>query len=302
MFSPAGSALSNKIFTGAGSTVRRALDRKVWSGKLSNSLLPRRFQDVPVSTTWQGEIGLDAEGVWFFASVVEKSMKAIWRGLFCGSLILSLSLFLLYSCMGRFSGEIFAEAATGAPARKPRSALLLVLGNMPLDESTPTLDTMTRVRTAVDYYKKSKDGGGTWIVFSGGPTAGGKVSEALTMKIFAQQLGVNQEDVILEERARTTEENAIYTASLLLERGLRPQALKEIYIVSKNDHLEWAMPLFKQSKKVPGAFFENAKPMGCNVDRLDSIRQMEKYLQSHPDSKMVALRLKNLRNGIRGID
>jgi len=223
-------------------------------------------------------------------------MKGRWR-VFGWALFVCLFLSMLYSWLV-IVGVKSEEEYEPTKAKMPKTVLLVVLGNMPLDEKTPTLDTMTRVRTAVEYYNKSE----AWMLFSGGPTAGGTVSEAATMAAFAKGLGVKEEDIILEERARTTEENAIFTASLLLERGLKPQALREVFIVSKFDHLEWAMPLFKQSKKVPGAFFENAKPLGCNVDRLESIQQMETFLKEHPDSKMVALRLKNLRNGIRGID
>ena len=175
------------------------------------------------------------------------------------------------------------------------TTLLIVLGNMPLDDSTPTVDMMERVRTAVRAFKTNPLS--TMLVFSGGPTAG-KMSEARTGFNFAASLGVEEKAMLLEEKARTTEENAILTAKLLMEKNIRPA---EIFIVSKQDHLDWAMGIFK-SNRVPDHFFANARPMGCTVDRKDSIAQMVKYLETHPDNKMVRHRLRDLRNGVQGID
>ena len=175
------------------------------------------------------------------------------------------------------------------------TTLLIVLGNMPLDDSTPTVDMMERVRTAVRAFKTNPLS--TMLVFSGGPTAG-KMSEARTGFNFAASLGVDEKAMLLEEKARTTEENAILTAKLLMEKNIRPA---EIFIVSKQDHLDWAMGIFK-SNRVPDHFFANARPMGCTVDRKDSIAQMVAYLETHPDNKMVRHRLRDLRNGVQGID
>ena len=116
---------------------------------------------------------------------------------------------------------------------------------------------------------------------------------------YAHSLGVREERMLLEEKARTTEENAKLTAKMLLSReDIQPD---EVFIVSKNDHLEWAMDLFKR-KDVPGNYFRRAKPLGCDVKREDSIKQMEEYLEKHPNNKMVQHRLNALRKGIQGID
>lgn len=182
-----------------------------------------------------------------------------------------------------------------APGPHNTTTVLVVLGNMPLDDATPTIDTMTRVRTAVAYHEAHPD---SVLVFSGGPTAG-TISEARTMYNFAKSVGVREESMLLEERARSTAENAIFSAELLIARkDLRPDT---IFVVSKWDHLEWAMGLFK-SKDIPGRYFANSKPLGCSVNRTDSIKQMEDYLLAHPANGMVRQRLEALRHGIQGID
>lgn len=172
-------------------------------------------------------------------------------------------------------------------------AVLVVLGNEPLDDNTPTVDTMKRVEVAVDYYKKHPS---SILIFTGGPTAG-KTTEAQMMAKYAVSLGVSMNDIKLEEKARSTGENAIYVANILLNENIKP---KVIFIVSKQDHLQWAMPMFK-GKRTPGHVFQDAQPLGISVDRQESIAQMEKYLETH-NSKRVRMRMENLQKGIQGID
>jgi len=209
-----------------------------------------------------------------------------------------------------------SSSSSSSTTTTAAAAVLVVLGNMPLDDTTPTVDTMARINVAVDFYHKRQ--GNCIIVFSGGPTAG-RLSEASIMATYARSLGVKQESIFLEEKARNTEENALFSAKLLLDRGILPlvapalddkqqqqhqqqqQQQREIFIVSKFDHLEWALPLFKQ-KKVQAQYFKDAKPLGCHVDVKASIAQMEEYCAKHPKNKMVAHRLDNLKKGVRGID
>ena len=56
---------------------------------------------------------------------------------------------------------------TLSPPAQPLT-ILVVLGNMPLDDATPTIDTMTRVQTAVKYYTSHIDKEPCLLVFSGG--------------------------------------------------------------------------------------------------------------------------------------
>lgn len=60
-------------------------------------------------------------------------------------------------------------AAVESTGRRPVQSLLIVLGNEPLDDKTPTLDTMTRVKTAVSYFQEHPS---SILIFTGGPTAG----------------------------------------------------------------------------------------------------------------------------------
>lgn len=165
--------------------------------------------------------------------------------------------------------------------------VLVVLGNEPLDDATPTLDMIARVDKAAAFHKEQPD---TVLLFTGGSTAGLN-TEARMMAALARERGVPDAAIRLEERARSTEENARFSASLI--RPLRP---RRILIVSKADHLEWAMPIFQAVD-----LFKDAQPLACEVGRAELMAQMERYLQTH-DNPRVRHRLELLKAGVRGVD
>ncbi len=165
--------------------------------------------------------------------------------------------------------------------------VLVVLGNEPLDDATPTVDTVARVTKAVEFQKEHP---ASLLVFTGGPTAG-NTSEARMMADLAIAQGVPEKSIRLEEKARSTSQNASLTARLI--RQVNP---RRVLIVSKADHLEWAMPRFKRFPE-----FRKAEPLASTVDRADSIAQMEAYLKEH-DSARVRSRLGNLEKGVKGVD
>jgi len=165
--------------------------------------------------------------------------------------------------------------------------VLVVLGNEPLDESTPTVDMIARVKKAAAYQREQPK---SLLVFTGGTTVG-SMSEARMMADIALAEGVPVDSVRLEEKARTTEQNAQLTAKIVRDANAR-----RILIVSKRAHLEWAMPLFKELE-----VFSTAEPLACEVGPADSIAQMEQYLKDH-DSPRVRERLQKLRIGAKGTD
>ncbi len=176
---------------------------------------------------------------------------------------------------------------TAAPATPP--ALLIVLGNEPLDDQTPTVDMIARVTLAVKYQQQHP---GTLLLFTGGATAG-KVSEAAMMWHLAQSQGVAESSVRLEKKANSTRQNAEFTAPMV--QAMVP-APRPIYIVSKADHLNWALPLF-QAYPV----FKDAQPLACAMDRQASIDQMQEYLRQH-DNPRVRERLQKMEAEIKGVD
>lgn len=118
------------------------------------------------------------------------------------------------------------------------------------------------------------------------------------MANYAKTLGVTEQFMKLEERAFSTVQNARFTAQIIAQEKLVAQ---RILIVSKSDHLDWAMPIFTQIKDIPKNVFKNAERLESFVEVGDSVKQMETYLKSHKSDR-VKWRLDNLKKGIRGID
>jgi len=165
--------------------------------------------------------------------------------------------------------------------------IIVVLGNMPLDEATPTIDTVYRVFKAIEVYN---DHPNSLIIMTGGRTVG-PISEAEMMGLIAWSRGVDSKKIYLEEEARTTQENAKFTAKKVGETSI-----DNIFIVSKKDHLPWALPYFKEFP-----VFKNVRGIDCGITTELIINHMEKYLELN-DNVMVKKRLLNLKNGIKGID
>lgn len=179
-------------------------------------------------------------------------------------------------------------SAGETPQRSARvEAVLVVLGNEPLDDNTPTVDMVIRVKKAVAFAKEHP---GTLLLFTGGPTAG-TTTEARMMADLAIAQGVFTNSIRLEEKARSTQENARLAARMVTQLAPR-----RVLIVSKDDHLDWAMPIFRKVDPCRAA-----EPLPCQVSRAESIAQMEEYLKTR-DNARVRERLGQLRNGIRGTD
>jgi len=164
---------------------------------------------------------------------------------------------------------------------------LVVLGNQPLDDKTPTIDTVRRVDAAVNYATNHPR---CVLIMTGGPTAG-RVSEASMMAELAVGRGWKRADIILEEAAHSTRGNAALTAPIVEQLGVT-----NIFVVSKRVHLDVAMIRFREYP-----VFKLAQPLACEVSDPEIIRQMEDYLRTHKNPQ-VEQRLEALRRGIHGID
>jgi len=104
----------------------------------------------------------------------------------------------------------FAGCRAGESPRRSSSVdtVLVVLGNEPLDDDTPTINMVARVGAAAGFQKEHPD---TVLVFTGGATSGTN-TEVRMMADLAVSQGVSTNLIRLEEEARSTRENARLTA------------------------------------------------------------------------------------------
>jgi uncharacterized SAM-binding protein YcdF (DUF218 family) len=141
--------------------------------------------------------------------------------------------------------------ALGAPlARRddfqPADAIV-VLGAPLTPRGRPTVIVEERVRAGVALWQRG--GAPILCVTGGGPP--GRV-EADAMADLALALGVDASALRVERRARSTEENARFTAALLAEEQCRI-----VWIVSQPFHLARAQYLFRRCGFVPLAWHDD---------------------------------------------
>ena len=100
-------------------------------------------------------------------------------------------------------------------------------------------DTLIRCIHAAELYKQ---GPKCPVVLSGGRfnDAAPELTLAALMRDFLVQLGVNQDDILLEDRSRSTYENAKFSAEILHQRGIR-----QVAVVTDAMHLRRAERCFR---------------------------------------------------------
>lgn len=98
-------------------------------------------------------------------------------------------------------------------------------------------DNNQRIEKAVQLYKESW---APFILFSGA-AAEGDVSNALAMKRIAVSKGVPASRILMEEKSRTTEENAELSAVIIKEEGY-----KSIILVTSPYHQRRTFQLFEE--------------------------------------------------------
>lgn len=79
------------------------------------------------------------------------------------------------------------------------------------------------------------------VLISGGQVFSDGASEALVAERILLQLGLPQEQIIVETKARTTKENAAYTAAICHERGY-----KNVLLLTSALHMRRSMQFFDE--------------------------------------------------------
>lgn len=126
-------------------------------------------------------------------------------------------------------------APTGSPA-EPRDAIVVLGAPLtPAGELTEVL--AERVAAAVALYRA---GGAPRVVASGGRTGRAPRAEAAALAEALAAAGVAE--VVVEDRSRTTAENARYCAELLAPLGVR-----SVWIVTQPFHARRAERLFRRA-------------------------------------------------------
>lgn len=106
---------------------------------------------------------------------------------------------------------------------------MIILGAK-VNEDGVSKTLQLRLDKAIEYYNKNKD---INIIVSGGQGTDEITTEALGMKNYLVDNGVNEENIILEDKATTTLENIIFSKKIMENLNLEKRAL----IVTSDYHL-----------------------------------------------------------------
>jgi uncharacterized SAM-binding protein YcdF (DUF218 family) len=90
------------------------------------------------------------------------------------------------------------------------------------DTSSPTKPTQAQIQLAREWWKRYPD---AKLIMSTGDNQGLGISNAAVMADYAVTLGVPRENLVEEDRSKTTHENLLYSMEIIRSEGLRQPTL-----------------------------------------------------------------------------
>lgn len=146
---------------------------------------------------------------------------------------LAVALLTAQACAGVLFLVFAAHTALYAwIARRAEAHAVIVLGAGLVRGQVPPLLAARLRRAVTAAEERTVRGGRTWIVPSGGRGADETCAEGVAMAEWLRRHGVPGEDILVEDRSRTTQENLRYSAQVLEQRGVPEPYL----IVTSNYH------------------------------------------------------------------
>ena|GEM_PF-4637748 len=134
---------------------------------------------------------------------------------------------------------------------------VVCLGRIPSTEEGRN-DLRNRVSTAVSVFKSRN---AKYLILSGGYTYSKKISEAAYMMKVAREQKIPVRRIILEERSKSTYENALFVSEIA-----RKKHLHSLAIVTSNYHLLRASLIFRKIfKGYSLMFIPSPYPFGISL-------------------------------------
>ena len=157
-------------------------------------------------------------------------------------LIYPIDFALFYSTFLYLSHVLYGTFCNYLPIRKEPDAII-VLGSGLIGDKVPPLlaQRLTKAKTIYEQFE-----GRPKLIVSGGQGAE-LISEAEAMANYLMEQGVPQEDILIENRSRTTFENLTFSKAILEDQGLG----KSVLVVTNSFHALRA-GVFMRRLKIPG--------------------------------------------------
>ena len=150
---------------------------------------------------------------------------------------------LFYSTFLYLSYVLYGTFCNYLPVRKEPD-VIIILGSGLIGNKVPPLlaQRLTKAKTIYEQFE-----GRSKLIVSGGQGADELTSEAEAMAKYLMEQGVPQEDILIENRSRTTFENLTFSKAILEDLGLG----KSVLVVTNSFHALRA-GVFMRRLKIPG--------------------------------------------------
>lgn len=127
----------------------------------------------------------------------------------------------------------------------PQVDAIVVLGGITSPPIPPrlSLDVGSAFDRLLHGMRLLRAGRAPYLILSGGTIPlliESEVTEAVQMQILALEYGIDPESILLEERSRSTYENAVFIRELLQERGL-----ERVLLVTSASHMRRSAAVFR---------------------------------------------------------
>lgn len=172
---------------------------------------------------------------------------------------------------------LFGCVVSGMVSKPENKAdYIIVLGAQIRGEHI-TKSLRKRLEAAQEYYEDNQD---VMIIVSGGQGEGENITEAAAMKRYLEENGVLPDDIIMEDRSTTTNENLRYSYDIIRGRG---DEHADILICSNNFHIFRAVKLAKRigMENVEGLAAESDNILLANYMVRDSIAVFKELLSGN---------------------
>ncbi|MGW0520043.1 YdcF family protein [Crossiella sp. NPDC003009] len=142
-----------------------------------------------------------------------------------------------------FASLLAYSIVYGQLSSRARADAVVVLGSGLIGDRVPPL-LAARIDRGLALYRRDRAAGGEPVlVVSGGQGPGETTTEAAAMRDYLLARGVPAEHIVLEDRARTTEENLTFSAALVTRPGARIVAVTNNYHVFRTAVLSYQLKL-----------------------------------------------------------
>lgn len=184
-------------------------------------------------------------GIFILTIIISGALFIILRRRKMGIFNLAIGFLLWIFCSIPFSNLLMngLESDFHIPQKVDGDVIILLCGGIIEDipdfsgYGSPTDHTLGRIVTAVRLQKKLN----IPIIVSGGMVYKSKSSEALIAKRFLTDLGVDEDQVIIEEKSRDTYENAKFSAEIC-----KRKVYKKPILVTSAFHMKRSLLSFKK--------------------------------------------------------